>query len=104
MVVGVGRGYNIVKCTFGVNESECIIWLMIGIRFKVKKEFECRIRCMELGIICNMVRGGIVISISGCAVIISGIIISVLLSSVCDATGREQASERLRTGGGKNKE
>ena len=79
MVRGVGRGYNVVRCTLSVNESEGIIWLMIGVRFKVKNGFECRIRWMELGIICNMVRGGIIISISECAVIISGIIISVLV-------------------------
>ena len=38
MVVGVGRGYNIVRCTFSVNESEGIIWLLIGARFRVEGE------------------------------------------------------------------
>ena len=38
MVRGVGRGYNIVRCTFSVNESEGIIWLLIGVRFRVEGE------------------------------------------------------------------
>ena len=38
MVRGVGRGYNVVRCTLSVNESEGNIWLMIGVRFRVEGE------------------------------------------------------------------
>ena len=59
MVRGVGRGYNIVRCTFSVNESEGIICLLIEVRFRV--EGESTVRFLERSWVLSLIWLGVVL-------------------------------------------